>query len=1041
MEGRTRTFPQVCDSLDPHITDSPESDYCEQLKPVCVAVSQVALQYKNKKTGAKQVVEALERLYDVLQCLDGLDENLADYVFFPLSYIFRDSKTLLSKPVEVALQCLKILIEKGWRQRISPDLCKQLLILLGYFAERDGLDTASKEANELTYVATLQCMASVFEHASAAMSSISETEEIESVSAIGHIVTLILGALTESSSVDVQLQAVRALRGLLSSLSNKQTLRNFLPGIVSNLTKVLQPNTRSRRPYRVLTECLQTLGQMLEKTMSNPDVSSSSDKPREAQPTLALATVSTDLAWLKASTAQIKLALANIAALRNHERSEVLQALFQLCLVVLRDCSEALSEATTLMLETSICLCSRDIGNDHPAKQLQTLQGLVTTSENLHDALMSVAFDWINALPRVLLSIDDAKHRRHIAHIATAYKLIASMDGNTPMLEAALTSSLKDATAEIMDLSPVSSIQVMRTDPSNVPMTLNISTLSKDTLNFNAIPVAGSKQSTTLQEIYSLVNRLGFTPPTMMLMRQLTNTLPVATGNDHLTSLWLSSRLFHDISTEATDMQQYVEDTYEMNAAMREFMGVTYAHSIDLLSAPAIEDGSDWRLQALALEVVAMQSSHDGPNFRSELVDALYPVLERIGSSNTMLRDHAMTCLNILARTCKYQSASDLITQNADYLVNAVALKFNTFEISPQAPQVIGMMVRLCGPKLIPYLDDLVDSIFSALASFHGYPRLAESLLSVLKIIIEEGSSISLLPIEGTVADHRRNARTPMTIPEVVGFLKHHKAQPRGNEGLLPNESLSQEKHPPSLPWTSSEDPSDEPAEEMPRSDSTDISPKPTKTYTTTQSIVRLAQHYLTHASPILRRHLLQLTATGCLALSLNEDEYLPVINDIWPVVVKRLYDAEPFVCIAATEALSKIFQTAGEFVSSRVASEWADMCQFYKQIHTKTEAENRGKGGWGGYTSARQIWKALVAMFVDLSMYVRVDADMEDELMEMLGPFIERRKDVRDALEALNPDAVWLHLEMQRRRRDNCETSQVPNIEGFTFTPLMTCK
>lgn len=1002
-----------------------------------MAVSHVALQYKGKQAGAKQVVEALEGLSDVLRGLEGLDEKLADYVFFPLSYIFRDSKILPSRAVEVALCCLQVLIDKGWRQNISPDLFKQLLILLGYFAGRDGLHVASKDASESTYAAAFSCMACLFERATAALSSFSESDETESLPAIGHVVTVALGALTDSPSADIQLQAARALRRLISSLSNEQMLRNFLPGITSNLTKVLQRNTRSRKPYRVLAECLATLAQVLEKTLSNRLVRSSADEDLGAQAPPAQVAVKTDPAWLKASTAQIKLALANIASLRSHERPEVLEALFQLCVVVLSDCSEALREAATLVLEISICICSRDAGNGQSPKLLQTVQGLVTASGSLFDMLAAVAFDWISALPRVLLSADDAKHHQHVTQIATAYKIIAPMSGNTSMLEAALTSSLQEATVAIMNLSPGSFIQVMRTESIDVSVTLGTSSLTKDSLQFNALPVAGTKQSNTLREIYGLVKQLGITPPTTMLMRQLTNTLPNTTGNGHLAALWLSSKLFHDLASEATDIEQFLEDTYEMNATTTEFMELTYSHSIDLLSALAMEDGSDWRLQAIALEIVAMQSIYDGPNFRSELVDALYPVLERVGSSNTMLRDHAMTCLNIMAQACKYQSASDLIIQNADYLVNSVALKFNTFEISPQAPQVIGMMVRLCGPKLIPYLDDLVDSIFSTLASFHGYSRLAESLFSVLTIIVEESSSTPLLAIEGKVVDHRRKSRAPTTISDVADYLKHRKAQSSQIEDSLEDEPSSKTQPAPNAPWLSTGKFPEDPDEESPGNNSTAVSSNPlapAKAYTTTQSIVRLTQHYLTHSSPTLRRQLLHLTSTGCLALSINEDQYLPVINDIWPVVVKRLYDTEPFVCIAATGTLSKIFQTAGDFVSSRVTGEWGDMCTFYRRIHVKTVAENKERGGRANYTSARQIWEALVGMLVDLARYVKVDADMEDDLIEMLGPSIEKRIDVRDALNALNPDAVWLHLEMHRQRQGGHENPAVPTIAGFQF-------
>ena len=99
----------------------------------------------------------------------------------------------------------------------------------------------------------------------------------------------------------------------------------------------------------------------------------------------------------------------------------------------------------------------------------------------------------------------------------------------------------------------------------------------------------------------------------------------------------------------------------------------------------------DWRLQALALETIALQASQQKEAFRGELIDALYPVLHYMGASVEALRDHAVTCLNIIARDCGYRNSGELIVSNVDYLVNAVALRLNSFDISPQAPQVLLM--------------------------------------------------------------------------------------------------------------------------------------------------------------------------------------------------------------------------------------------------------------------------------------------------------------------------------------------------------------
>ena len=193
------------------------------------------------------------------------------------------------------------------------------------------------------------------------------------------------------------------------------------------------------------------------------------------------------------------------------------------------------------------------------------------------------------------------------------------------------------------------------------------------------------------------------------------------------------------------------------------FLEETYAFALDVLSKPEYEEAFDWRLQALSIEVLALQASHQKIDFRPELVDALFPILERIGSTNSAMQHHALTCLNIVSSACEYSSPKDLIIDNIDYLVNAISLKLNTFDISPQSPRILAMMVKLCGESLIPYLDDLVESIFTILACFHGYPKLVESLFQVLNAVVEEGNK----GMEKAITDGKEKAEArPKPLPK-----------------------------------------------------------------------------------------------------------------------------------------------------------------------------------------------------------------------------------------------------------------------------------
>jgi hypothetical protein len=249
-------------------------------------------------------------------------------------------------------------------------------------------------------------------------------------------------------------------------------------------------------------------------------------------------------------------------------------------------------------------------------------------------------------------------------------------------------------------------------------------------------------------------------------------------------------------------------------------------------------------------------------------------------------------------------------------MVNAISLRLNTFDISPQAPQVLVMMIRLTGPTLLLYLDDIVGSIFAALDNFHGYHRLVEVLFSVLGEIVSAGSKSNQLQITNsptTTINHRKTAPPVPTISDIITLLSK---KPNSESDALPHEDF------PRTPWKSAKTLLDEaeapPPEEAEQEEpSTEIEkPPPTKTHKMLTSIARLSQHYLTSSSPVLRSKLLNLITTSSSALYTDEDAFLPLVNDIWPVVIARLYDSEPFVQISACQTISKLCECAGDFLS-----------------------------------------------------------------------------------------------------------------------------
>lgn len=978
-------------------------------------------------------MQCLEKLYAILEDLreqgDDLNERLADYVFFPLSHVFRDSKTLPARAVEIAVQCLQILVSYGWRDRINHGLGKQLLILLVFLAGGTAAETKGRDVNEELSTSAFECLAAFFEVLGLPSSSTKNFTDIEDIPMLGHAVTVTLDRILEGPSSKVQMAALRALHGLLFVVLDKQARISFFPGVVSCLTKVLQPSSQSRSSYKVFEASLIELRLLILDVLEDDNARHCESVNLTPLGTARDKYMRPNEAHLRAWSAQVKLALANVARLRHHSRPEVRNALFQLCLSVLEDCRESLPESATMAVETLVIISSTAAENDREVEA--TMRTITTTDAGMVDILKSSIHNWIIALPRIIQSNDDTAKGRIIRQISTSVKLIEDLCINSDVLQDALSSNLLTSIASLIQKSSSRGIyQLHAATTSHMPMPGGITSPSVVFL-----PVLMDGHEDVLHKLGPVVERLRASPSSSAVARKMTDFVRNSSGYEKVAGLWLLLRLLDDQSSSDFSTERFLHLGTKAHDSELESLEHVYLISLEILAQSADGAAPDWRLQALALEGVALQARRQRVDFRAELVDALYPVVERMGSGQPALQSHAVTCLNTLSIACGYNSSSELIIANVDYLVNAVALKLNTFDISPQAPSVLLMMIKLCGPSLIPYLDDLVESIFAALASFHGYSRLVESLFSVLGTIVDEGrkTAAPMLLGEAAVSD-RRKRYSPITMTDLALALRSPKSP-----------GLNDDDHTESSPVAA--DTGDSPTaaahkREWPTQNDTPdtfpAQPPPSKTYTVVKAIARLGQHYLTHDSPMLRRQLLQLTATACTTLSENEDEFLPVINEIWPVVVKRLYDPEPYVSVAAADVVSTICERAGDFMSSRIESEWHELCNLYWEVHRKLQAEKRRSSSRGTYTPAYQTWDALVKVLVTIISFVRLEAEMEDDTFDMLGGYIDVRQDIREAITCLNPDAAWIETERQLQLRHGLEQATLPIMRGVVFREMV---
>lgn len=1010
---------------------------------------------------------ALEPVHQALQSLADenlLDEKLAEYAFFPLTHIFNQSKRLSSPILELAVRCVHILVSRGWRDKLLPEMAKQLLILMGLLVSPSPNQQSEPASDELK-AASFSCI-SVLVIQSVRLGT-NVLEGVGEKSIVDQLVYQLLESLTETRSDQVQISAARALLELNKAITDRPLLASLLPRTVSTLVKVLRPSTEARRTRKVLVAYLDLLSVVLDKVLADIVALRSNMESNDTKQPKSDHAIILDEAWLDATTPQIDIALVQVTKLRTHEGSDVRKALLDLCLVIIEDCSQTIARSLPLMIETLIVLCR---SSDSPEAEA-ALRHLMISRPEISEILRAKFYDWSQALPRIMQGNEDRPKQHMLGQIATSFVALTDGVGGTNELSTKIASVLVDGITAAIASTTTQTRLINEAPQIN---TTDLVQRSRETdCDFVAVLLNHQSQRASTAEIKKLVDSLKTHPSAQAIARSLVDHTQAPDTNRKLSATWLALNFLQSRGDGFLDMDNVFDDNpsdLDLTLSQPFLVSDLYASTLPwLLEYSDFNDDDEpgWQLVALSLESLVLQATQLGQSYRPELMETLFPVLTLLGSRNAVLQQHAMTALNLLAKACDYRSAALMLIDNVDYLINAIALRLNAFDVSRNGLQVLAMMLRLCGARLLPYLDDLIGSIFSALDNFHGYPSLVEQLFEILRMIIEESTKApEVLAIEpGPATDrHSNKGFAVSTVEDIV-----HDVRARKERKSMTDEQHEQTTSAPHQPWSSTLDNTKATSEvEDGEDDEADLEASPPASADKTkeallpkphQLLLKIAQSGVPHmSSPSakVRHTLLALLQELCPLLATNENSFLPLVNEIWPSIVARLLMGKddsssemPYNIQSAADTISVICQAAGDFMASRIEDIFSDLEALFRKFSkvvlpfdrpriSSTEVNATGTslttldekipnlvGRHEAHnylasalsmlgatrTTDTQTFNSLVGLILSILDNVRTTEDNIDRIFDMLGPIaaIPGNGRVTRALLKHNEDAVWL--------------------------------
>ncbi|KAK3942991.1 armadillo-type protein [Diplogelasinospora grovesii] len=962
------------------------TEFFQQLKPICVPLTQLALRPSTDKAAhAKEILNLIDRVADVWTAQASkdasiLDDKLADYCLVPLSHVIRGHDQYPVRVIEAAIKCLRVLIEHGFKANMPQQLAQQLLIFLSLLVGGvPGQQPQKRELPEETVLESYKTLGALITVTGPSIPPSSSSEH-QILPALRHAVSVVLDGITEGGNIpSIQLEALNCLHAVFATVRDNSVLATFLPGTVSTLTKLLSLPLSQRTQKRVLVSGLEVLRVVLVNVLG--DIKTRGIlKQTELQKAQEGSSETDDTPpdvlsppWLRATAAQVKIALSSVLKLRKSESADIQSALLRLCIGLLDECHGSLAECQSILVESAMMLESEHRSELSTLRET-SLQDLASIYPELADVVRNTMYNWITGLPRVMQSADETVKQLAIRNILRGSKLVADLGIDSSILENSLGDALRDSVITLIKTSKPSKVTIDEIGTTDMVLA---GTNTGVEVAYRPVLLDSESQKTTRNEINTLISKIGSSTRQAKLAASMLSSLRDSEGADQIASYWLAFELLKASYAQSSDIDAFFdlsgleEPGYGQDSIFQEL----YDFSATVLTSHSDATDTDWRVEAIALEVVSFSASRSRAEFRPELIDILYPVVTFLGSQVPQLRSHAITTLNTLASSCGYTTVSELVIDNVDYMINSVSLRLNTFDISPASTKVLVMMVRLTGPRLIPYLDDVVAALFAALDNYHGYPVFVENLFAVLSEIVTQGVKSDTLLLESSSPssariDHRKRKAESAGIDGILEILakRQKREQETEDEDVVmghpkeawgPGKDKSQAKSLlDQLTGDNDEDNEMEEDKEGGGEKAVEEAKKtPTPTYSLLSRVVTLTQHYLTSPTPTLRKSLLDLLGTVAPALGKDEDEFLPLVHALWPVVISRLHDPEPFVVIAACNALAGLCAAAGDFLTSRFKTAWSGdqkgggLGKWFAKVKKEAGVETskttpRGKGG-----------------------------------------------------------------------------------------------
>ncbi|CAG8727831.1 19954_t:CDS:2 [Gigaspora margarita] len=903
---------------------------------------------------------------------------------------------------------------------------------------------------------------------------LTELRDIQLRIVIGRCVYVLLEIITTERLLQLRIITLETLERLIFCIEEPEIIAAFLPGVLSNLSKTLVKDQKEN--HQLLTKIVEVLTSAIYFTMndivSKPFISKTEtlselkdilvgNESINQFSVIPNCYVQRTKSWHKATKSQIKILISHIFTIRNHPSWQLRLAFVNLSYKLLFECTKSLDNCGHILIETFVFYLNDDYDQvSIPCKQhMESLRIHPNFMENLTPILKENFNSWFTSLPRYIIGLDENAKYNALSLIIGFVSLLGSE------VQTVLNMSLQRFSDGLLgsiefDTEGTQIIENRLLIGHYDVLSSNDSQKSDSTLpSFPRPHFKYIREQRVTSSISIMIRLFGyFGNVTFLIEHFLAYVRGPGSKRFHAQCLFVineillgasgidigpNSRLKHLTVTDPTNtlqdvkriskfvLHEYIESDISTNdpdsKALVKLDKVNKVSNISSSSSIIESQNYFILINCLVLEGIANISRILALDFRIELMDALYPILEKVGETNTRLHETADIALSHISTNCGYSSKKALVFENVDYLVNTVSRKLNQIMINPKTPQVLTAMVQVVGISLLTYLDDSIEEIFDVLDAYHmklnSLDPLANALFAIVSTI---SNSFDINPTNEEKIQECTESDTMGLSKEIADFVKTFSL---GNNqtSSVPKEQATLEEigqyflNLQKSKEKNSETENGDDADSVSRNDENiiDEKPKPTRLQSICMKIIDKLLNFLTASSPQLRVLVLDVIRIALPTLQSIPYELYPLIHRIWPSVLNRLKDKEQFVVLSSARLIQEIAIFCGEFFTSRVVQ---DVWPSFQGLLSQQSTVDKEFAGLINYTFSRsyRLKKTILETIKVVVNRVSLSNKITSQIIDTLWPFLS--EEINEELQVaarelfrefarINANTTWLVL------------------------------